>query len=96
MFALQTSFKLPLVRGGGGSVSRGDRKWQGGKLLRLLSQLRLRIRPQICLFPSSLLVGRFTKELFYIPGLQGLGPTIEAPNEESLSTISQKGGAQLI
>jgi len=28
------------------SVSRGDCEWQGGKLLRLLSQLRPRIRPQ--------------------------------------------------
>jgi hypothetical protein len=38
--------------GGGGvggvkSVSRGDCEYQGGKLLRLLSLLRPRIRPQV-------------------------------------------------
>jgi hypothetical protein len=32
-------------RGGVKSISRGDCDWQGGKLLRLLSQLRLRIQP---------------------------------------------------
>jgi hypothetical protein len=47
MFSLQTSFKPLLLKRGGGvkSISRGDFEWQGGKLLRLLSQLRRRIRP---------------------------------------------------
>ncbi len=35
--------------GGGGSVSIGDYEYQGGKLLRLLSQLCPRIRPQVVL-----------------------------------------------
>ncbi len=43
----QTTFALG-VGGGGGvkSVSRGDCEWQGGKLRRLLSQLRPKMRPQ--------------------------------------------------
>jgi hypothetical protein len=47
MFTLQTSFK-PLflaVVGEVKSSSRGDCEQQGGKILRLLSQLRPRIRP---------------------------------------------------
>jgi hypothetical protein len=44
MFTLQTSFKQFWPTGGGvKSVSRGD--CEGGKLLRLLSQLRPKIRP---------------------------------------------------
>jgi hypothetical protein len=47
MFRLQTSSKLRLLKGGGvKSVSRGDCEKQGGKLSRLLSQLRPRIQPQ--------------------------------------------------
>ncbi len=41
-------FKPHLLKGGGGgvkSVSRGDCEWQGGKLLKLLSQLSPRIQP---------------------------------------------------
>ncbi len=47
MFALKTSFKPLLLKGVGGSksVSRGDCEYQGRKLLRLLPQLRPRIRP---------------------------------------------------
>jgi hypothetical protein len=46
MYTLQTSFKPLLLKGVGvKSVSRGDCEQQGGKLLRLLSQLRPRIRP---------------------------------------------------
>jgi hypothetical protein len=48
MFTSQTSFKPLLLKRKGEvkSISRGDCDWQGGKLLRLLSQLRPRIRPQ--------------------------------------------------
>jgi hypothetical protein len=48
MFTLQTSFKpLLLIEGGVKSVIRDDCdcEWQGGKLLRLSSRLRSRIRP---------------------------------------------------
>jgi hypothetical protein len=48
MRTLQTSFKLLYFCSRGDrvkSVSRGDCEYQGGKLLRLLSQLRPRIRP---------------------------------------------------
>jgi hypothetical protein len=48
MFTSQTSFKPFLLGGRGGgvkSVSRGDCEWPEGKLLRLLPQLRPRIRP---------------------------------------------------
>jgi len=40
MFTLQTGFK-PLLPGGRGvkSVTRGDCEWQGGKLLKFLSQM---------------------------------------------------------
>ncbi len=55
MSTLQTSFK-PLLpkewgRGGGSKIhiSRGDCEYQGRNLCRLLSQLRLRIRPQLAL-----------------------------------------------
>jgi hypothetical protein len=49
MFTLQTSFNPLLIKGRGGlkSVNRGDSEQQGGKFLRLLSQLRPRIRPQV-------------------------------------------------
>ncbi len=48
MFTLQASLKQLLLGGGGGvkSVCRGDFELQGGKLFRLLSQLRPRIRPR--------------------------------------------------
>ncbi len=51
MFTLQTSFtsvQTTFAQGGAGgvkSVSRGDFELQGGKIVRLLSQLRPRIRP---------------------------------------------------
>jgi hypothetical protein len=44
MFTLQTS-PQPLLLGGGGGGSIGDCEWQGGTRLKLLSQLRPRIRP---------------------------------------------------
>ncbi len=54
MFKLQNSFKQFLLGWGGGgvyvkSISRGDCEKQGGKFVRLLSQLRPRIRPLHCL-----------------------------------------------
>ena len=45
---ITNQFQTTFAQGGGGgikSVSRGDCEEQGGKLLRLLSQLRSRIRP---------------------------------------------------
>ncbi len=49
MFTLKNQFQITYARGGGGeggvkSVSRSDCELQGEKLLRLLSQLRPRIR----------------------------------------------------
>ncbi len=53
MFTLQTSFNHFCSRGRGvKSVSRGDCEQQGGKPIRLLSQLRPRIRPQYALHHS--------------------------------------------
>ncbi len=50
MFTLQTNFCLVEVGGGGvKSMSRGDCELQGGKLLKLLSQIRPRILPLFCL-----------------------------------------------
>jgi hypothetical protein len=45
---ITNQFQPAFTQGGRGvkSVSRGDSEYQGGKLLRVLSQLRLRIRPQ--------------------------------------------------
>ncbi len=57
IFTLRTR-KTPFAQGGRGgglkSVSRGDCEQQGGKLLRLMSQLRPRIWP---LYDSPILFG---------------------------------------
>jgi hypothetical protein len=55
MFTLQTSFKPLFLRGGGGTqyVSRSDNEFEGGKLLRFLSQLCPRILPLVLVWMKN-------------------------------------------
>ncbi len=53
-FYIANQFQTTFAKGGRSkSVSLGDSEKQGGKLLRLLSQLLPRIRPQLGLFTSE-------------------------------------------
>ncbi len=50
---ISNQFQTTFAKKGGGVRSKGDFEEQGGKLLKLLSQLRPGIRPQATSFPIS-------------------------------------------
>ncbi len=62
-FRIQCFQKKPFLLQGGGSFSTGDCEYQRGKLFRILSKLRPRIRP---LVPKCCTLRKVDKGMFYL------------------------------